>query len=217
MSDLREVLRGLEVFSGELPVFDTALLPADPQELFIDWLLAAVRDGVREPHAMTVSTIGADANPSARVLILKNVDSDGWQFAALADSRKGLELAARPQAALTFYWPALARQIRVRGSVAPAGAEDSAADFLARSPGARAEALIGRQSTPLADLASRDAAVRSAAERIERDPGLVAPGWTLFTLRADEVEFWQGDRERRHTRVEYRRTDAGWERGLLWP
>ncbi|WP_333769076.1 pyridoxine/pyridoxamine 5'-phosphate oxidase [Streptomyces sp. IBSBF 2435] len=217
MSDLRELLRGLDVFSGELPDFDIHALPADPRELFIDWLLAAVRTGVREPHAMTLSTVGADGNPSARVLIVKDVSPDGWHFAADAGSRKGRELTARPAAALTFYWSALARQVRVRGQVTAGEPDTGAADFLARSPGARAEALLGRQSTPLPDLATRDAAVREAAGRIGEDPGLVAPGWTLYTLRPDSVEFWQGDRERRHTRVDYTRTDDGWKRGLLWP
>ena len=217
MSDLREVLRAIEVFQGELPVFDLTQLPSDPHELFTEWLLTAIAAGVREPHAMTVSTTGLDGNPSARVLICKDVSADGWQFAADARSRKGRELAASPAAALTFYWSPLARQVRITGTVRPAGPGDAAADFLARSPGARAEALLGRQSTPLPDLATRDAAVRTAADRIEADPSLVAPGWTLYTLHAQAVEFWQGDRERRHTRVDYRRTDGGWERGLLWP
>lgn len=217
MSDIRELLRGLDVFSGELPDFDTGAAPADPRELFTDWLLDAVRAGVREPHAMTLSTTGTDGDPSARVLILKDVSPDGWHFAADAGSRKGRELAGRPAAALTFYWPPLARQVRIRGRVTAGDAEASAADFLARSPAARAEALLGRQSTPLADLAARDAAVRESAARIEGDPGLVAPGWTLYTLRPDSVEFWQGDRDRRHTRLDYTRTDDGWKRGLLWP
>jgi pyridoxamine 5'-phosphate oxidase len=217
VSDLREVLRELEVFEGELPDFDVSQLPTDPHELFTDWLLTAVRSGVREPHAMTVSTTGLDGNPSARVLICKNVTTEGWQFAADTGSRKGRELSGRSAAALTFYWSPLARQVRVRGTVRPGDAEESATDFLARSPGARAEALLGRQSTPLSDLDARDADVRAAAERIAAHPGLVAPGWTLYTLHAEEVEFWQGDRQRRHTRVDYRRTDAGWERGLLWP
>ncbi|WUH95077.1 pyridoxal 5'-phosphate synthase [Streptomyces sp. NBC_00433] len=217
MSDLRELLRGLDVFSGDLPDFDTDTLPADPRELFTDWLLAAVEAGVREPHAMTLSTIGTDGDPSARVLILKDVSPDGWHFAADAASRKGRELAGRPAAALTFYWSPLARQVRVRGRVTAGGGDASAADFLARSPGARAEALLGLQSAPLPDLATRDAAVREAAARIGREGGLVAPGWTLYALQPDSVEFWQGDRDRRHTRVEYARTDDGWKRGLLWP
>ncbi|SFF56366.1 Pyridoxamine 5'-phosphate oxidase [Actinacidiphila alni] len=217
MSDLREILRGLAVFDGDLPTFDVTELPADPHELFTDWLLAAVAAGVREPHAMTLSTLGADGDPAARVLIVKNVSAAGWEFASDSGRRKGRELAAHPAAALTFYWSPLARQVRVRGRVASLGPEASAADFLARSPGARAEALLGRQSTPLTGLADRDAAVREAAERVARDPGLLAPGWTLHTLRAESVEFWQGDRDRRHTRVLYTRTDDGWESGLLWP
>jgi pyridoxamine 5'-phosphate oxidase len=217
VSDLRELLRGIDVFSGDLPDFDPTGLPVDPQELFVEWLLAAHRGGVREPHAMTLSTIGSDGAPTARVLILKNVSAQGWQFAADADSRKGRELAAHPVASLTFHWSEPARQVRVRGRVEAAEPDSSAADFLARSPGARAEALLGLQSTPLSDLAARDEAVRAAARRIEEDPGLVAPGWTLYTLRADSVEFWQGDRDRRHTRVNYVCTGTGWERGLLWP
>jgi pyridoxamine 5'-phosphate oxidase len=217
VSDLREILRGLQVFDGDLPAFDISELPADPHDLFTDWLLAAIAAGVREPHAMTLSTTGGDGGPAARVLIVKNVSAEGWEFASDAGSRKGRELAAHPAAALTFYWSQLARQVRIRGRVEPAGTEASAADFLARSPGARAEALLGLQSTPLTDLAARDGAVRAAAARIDQEPGLVAPGWTLHTLRADSVEFWQGDRDRRHTRVDYVRTDSGWERGLLWP
>lgn len=217
MSDLRELLRGTEVFSGELPTFDPTGLPADPHELFSEWLLAAVRDGVREPHAMTLSTVDAAGDPDARVLILKNVSPQGWEFASDAGGRKGRQLAAHPVAALTFYWPPLARQVRVRGRVEPAGEADSAADFLARSPAARAEALLGRQSAPLGDLAERDAAVRESAGRVARDPGLVSPSWTLYVLRAERVEFWQGDRDRRHVRVDYVREGDGWERGLLWP
>jgi pyridoxamine 5'-phosphate oxidase len=217
VSDLRETLRGLDVFGGDLPSFDIAELPAGPHELFTEWLLAAIAAGVREPHAMTLSTLGTDGDPAARVLIVKNVSAAGWEFASDAGSRKGREPAAHPVAALTFYWSPLARQVRVRGRVESAGPAASAADFLARSPGARAEALLGRQSTALTGLAARDAAVREAAERVERELGLVAPGWTLHTLRADSVEFWQGDRDRRHTRVNYVRTDGGWERGLLWP
>lgn len=217
MSDLRELLRDIEVFSGELPVFDLTDLPADPHDLFTDWLLSALRQGVRVPHAMTLSTAGRGGDPTARMLILKDVSRQGWQFASGAGSRKGRDLAERPAAALTFFWPQVARQVRVTGDVTPASAEESAADFLARSPAARAEALLGRQSAPLADLTERDDAVAASAARVAADPGLVAPHWTLYTLRARGVEFWQGDRGRRHTRVVYTRTEDGWDRGLLWP
>ncbi|MFJ9377035.1 pyridoxal 5'-phosphate synthase [Streptomyces sp. NPDC101455] len=217
MDDLRQLLRELEVFGGELPTFHPLAAPDTPSELFAEWLLGALEAGVREPHAMTVSTAGADGNPTARTLILKGVGPDGWRFASDGGSVKARDLAQRPFAALTFYWSPLARQIRVRGPVVAADEAAGAADFLARSTGARAEALVGRQSQPLADLAERDAAVKESLEHLEDGPDLVAPGWTLHTVRPESVEFWQGDKERRHTRLVYVREGEGWRRQLLWP
>lgn len=115
MTELRQLLRDIEVFQGELPEFDPRTAPGTPVELFTEWLLHALDSGVREPHAMTLSTAGADGNPTARTLILKDVSAQGWQFASDADSAKGRDLADRPFAALTFYWPQSARQVRVRG------------------------------------------------------------------------------------------------------
>ncbi|GAA2530963.1 pyridoxine/pyridoxamine 5'-phosphate oxidase [Winogradskya humida] len=217
MTDLRQYLRGLPVFAGELPAFDPAQAPQQPDTLFVDWLTTAVDAGVREPHAMTLSTVDADGRPSARVLILKNIDDHGWQFAVHAASPKGQDLTRNPAAALTFYWPALARQVRVQGPVRPEPAERSAADFLARPTGSRAEASIGRQSQPLADRHTLDLAVRQARERITDAPNFVDPNWTLYTLTANTVEFWQGDKERKHTRLRYAHSADGWVRELLWP
>jgi pyridoxamine 5'-phosphate oxidase len=216
-ADLRTYLRSLPVFAGELPVFDPAETPDRPEDLFRTWLVAAVRAGVREPHAMTLSTIGIDGLPSARVLIVKNVDDAGWQFAAHGASPKGQDLLAHPAAALTFYWPQQARQIRVRGPVVPESAERGAADFLARPPGSRAEASIGRQSQVLRDPRDLDAATGQALRRIEERPDLVVPEWTLYCLRPTEVEFWQGDVRRRHTRLRYTRAGDTWRREALWP
>lgn len=217
MINVRHYLRGLPVFAGELPTFDPADAPEQPETLFVDWLVAAVDAGVREPHAMTLSTIGVDGAPSARVLILKNVDAAGWQFAVHAASPKGRDLARSPAAALTFYWPALARQIRVRGTVRPEAADRSAADFLARPVGSRAEASLGRQSQTLTDRDTLDLAVKQAQAEITADPGFVVPEWTLYTLTAGTVEFWQGDKQRRHTRLRYARSGDTWTRDLLWP
>jgi pyridoxamine 5'-phosphate oxidase len=154
------------------------------------------------------------------VLICKDVDSEGrWYFASGAARGKGRELAVNPHAALSFWWPQQGRQIRVRGVAGPAERQASAADFLARPPASRAEALIGRQSEPLADLAELDRAFTEAQARVSADPGLVAPGWTLYALTADEAEFWEGDLDRRHVRLRYRRSGSGsgWARQLLWP
>jgi pyridoxamine 5'-phosphate oxidase len=151
------------------------------------------------------------------VLILKNLDGGIWQFASTSTGPKGKQLANTPWAALTFYWPALGRQVRVRGAVSVANAEVSAQDYLARSPGARAATLPARQSDPLDSTRERDLALAEATERVTQDPELVAPEWTVYGVRADEVEFWQGDPQRKHIRLSYTRSGAAWARQMLWP
>jgi pyridoxamine 5'-phosphate oxidase len=212
------MLRGLEVFPAELPEFDVRSAPGDPVTLFLTWLAEAVRDKVLGPHAMTLATADAAGSVSSRVLICKDVDDDGrWYFASDAESVKGRDLAANPCAAASFYWPQQGRQIRISGVAASAGSDASAADFLARPPASRAAALAGRQSEPLDDPADLDAAFRQSQAAIDADPGLIAPGWTLYALTADTVEFWQADHQRRHIRVQYQRTVGPWTSRLLWP
>ncbi|MFK0012687.1 pyridoxal 5'-phosphate synthase [Streptomyces sp. NPDC091027] len=212
----RQWLRSLEVFGGPLPEFDPTEAPPDPVRLFLSWLIEAVADGVRHPHAMTLSTVDADGDPDSRVLILKGVDDSGWQFAGHAASPKGRQLAHHPAAALTFYWPEHGRQVRVRGSVTPGSAEENAADFLERSTTARAEALLGRQSLHLSDVRERDRALEDALGLIEQDPSLVDPAWTRYTLVPSHIEFWQAAKSRVHTRLRYERTGDAWKRFQLW-
>lgn len=106
MSDaFRSQLRALPDFPPDLPDFDPATAPSDPAELFKQWLDEALAAGVLQPHACSLATADGNGQPSARMLILKNIDDDGWHFATSRTSRKGLELAANPHAALNFYWP----------------------------------------------------------------------------------------------------------------
>jgi pyridoxamine 5'-phosphate oxidase len=215
---IREKLRSLPVFSGDQPEFDIGAAPEDPGTLFEAWFEDALDRGVSEPHAFTLSTTGAQERPNARVVILKGLESDGrWPFATSAASQKATEIEQIPWAAATFYWREVGRQVRVRGRVAQASAEDSARDFLARSEAARAEAMHGHQSEVLDDPADLDAAIEEGQARIAADPQTVAETWTLYHLIPDEVEFWQADRDRRHTRLRYRLTDGTWSKEQLWP
>jgi pyridoxamine 5'-phosphate oxidase len=214
---VRELLRAIPAVTGPLPAFDPGTAPDDPVPLFVQWLVTAIAGEVPDPHAMTLSTVDPAGRPAARVLVCRDVDAAGaWYFASAAASPKGRELRANPHAALTFYWPQQGRQIRVRGAVTPAGAERSAADFLARSPQSRAESLTGRQSDVLADPAELEIALQQARARLAANPGL-AGDWTLYALTADEVEFWQADDQRRHTRLRYERRAGSWTRVRLWP
>ncbi|HEX5741180.1 MAG TPA: pyridoxal 5'-phosphate synthase [Pilimelia sp.] len=214
---IRDLLRGLPVLAGPLPAFTPESAPPDPEPLFRSWLRGAVAAGVAEPHATTLSTVDDAGLPDARIVILKELDAHGWQFAGAAGSAKGRQLARRPLAAMTFHWRELGRQVRVRGPVLPRDADTAAADFRARPLGARIAGLAGRQSDVLADPAALDRAQAAGRRLLADDPGAVAPGHRVYALRAVEVEFWQGSADRRHVRLRYRRAGDGWRRDRLWP
>ncbi|MFE9256782.1 pyridoxal 5'-phosphate synthase [Streptomyces sp. NPDC006879] len=215
--DMYALLRSLPVLADQVSVFDPEDVPADPVTLFVRWLIAAVEAGVPSPHAAALATADAQGRPSARMLVCKDVEAAGhWYFASSATSRKGREIAENPHAALVFYWPAQARQIRIAGPVAPADAGRSAADFLARSPAARAEALLARQSQVLDDPIGAAALLRASQDRLAAQPDLVAPDRTLYALTAREAEFWQADDQRRHIRLRYQHTGTAWTRQRLW-
>ena len=219
-TDLHELLRSLRVWDPavtELPPFDPATAPGDPLPLFTRWLAEAVAAGQSEPHTVSLATADAEGWPDVRIVMLHGADADGWSFATHADSRKGRHLAARPYAALVFYWPVLGRQVRVRGPVTVAPAEEARADLHARSTGALAAALTGRQSAPLSSPDELARASEAAWEQAGREPDAPVPSWTLYRLRPEEVEFFQGDARRRHVRLSYRRTEEGWRTQLLWP
>ncbi|GAA1936021.1 pyridoxine/pyridoxamine 5'-phosphate oxidase [Kitasatospora viridis] len=219
-SELRELLYAHPAMARELPpAFDTAAVPDGPGELFADWLIGALRDGVPDAQTAVLATTGLDGAPDGRVVALRELDPEPglWWFHADARSPKGRQLAADPRAALTFYWPALGRQVRVRGTVEAAPVERTAAAFRELSPKSRTAALVGRQSEPLAGPERFDRAWREADRELAGQPELVVAEYRQYGVRAVEVEFWQGSFDRRHQRLAYRRAGEGWRRELLWP
>ncbi|MDL5202190.1 pyridoxal 5'-phosphate synthase [Streptomyces sp. ALI-76-A] len=219
-TDLHQLLRSLRVWDPEvtaLPSFDPDTAPGTPLPLFTAWFAEAVAAGQTEPHTMSLATADEEGLPDVRIVMLHGADADGWSFATHATSRKGGQLAARPYAALAFYWPVLGRQVRIRGPVTAAPSLEGQADLHARSTGALAAALTGRQSDLLGSLDELAHASRTAWERARREPGAPVSSWTLYRLRPEEVEFFQGDERRRHVRLAYRHGEGGWTRRLLWP
>ncbi|MDA2808364.1 pyridoxine/pyridoxamine 5'-phosphate oxidase [Nocardiopsis suaedae] len=216
---IRRLLRDLPVFDGAVPPFEPASAPDEPLELFEEWLQQAVEAGVREPHAAAVATADAGGSPSVRVLILKDADERGFSFATSSTSRKGRELAERPEAAMVFHWREQARQIRLRGPVLIGTPEENAADFRERSLEGRAAGMHGLQSSPLNDLDEVARAFEDGISALEADPGAVPSSWALYRLVPMEAEFWQGHPKRLHTRLRYTRpsVDDAWKRELLWP
>lgn len=211
---VQNLLRGLAVFPEEMRPFDPTSAPESPLDLFTQWLRDAIDGGVPAPHAVTVSTTDDEGRPDARVVILRGLDDRGFSFASSSDSPKGRQLQASPYAALTFFWQAVGRQVRVSGAVTPGTAEENDADFRRRHPAARALVLAGPQSDVIAEGESVSAAVERELDGIE-DKGSAT--WTVYTVAPERVEFWQADPERRHTRLRYVRSGEGWRREVLWP
>ncbi|WP_328872100.1 pyridoxal 5'-phosphate synthase [Streptomyces sp. NBC_00287] len=218
--DLHELLRSLRVWDPEvteLPPFDPGAAPAEPLPLFASWFAEAVAAGQIEPHTMSLATSDEEGRPDVRTVMLHGADADGWSFATHVSSRKGRQLAVRPFAALGFYWPVLGRQVRVRGPVTAAASAESQADLHARSTGALAAALTGRQSEVLGSLEELARVSAESWARAQQEPDAPVPTWTLYRLLPEEVEFFQGDEKRQHVRLNYHRAAEGWSRELLWP
>ncbi|MEV5608018.1 pyridoxal 5'-phosphate synthase [Streptomyces sp. NPDC052225] len=214
---IQAALRTLRVWDTALPAFVPATAPDAPLPLFVEWFTAAVDAGQTEPHTPSLATTDAEGRADVRTVMLHGADAAGFHFASHSGSAKGRQLAARPYAALGFYWPLLGRQVRVRGPVRTAPHEVAYADLHARSTGALASALVGHQSEPLTSYEELERASDAAWERARREPEADVASWTAYELAPEEVEFFQGDARRRHVRVRYRRTADGWVKELLWP
>ncbi|WP_406421398.1 pyridoxal 5'-phosphate synthase [Streptomyces sp. NBC_00842] len=213
----RDLLHAQRVWDVDLPAFDPAAAPRSPLPLFHAWFAEAVAAGQTEPHTMTLATVDAEGHPDVRMLMLHDADDRGWHFATHATSAKGRQLAARPHAALGFYWPAQGRQVRVRGPVTACTPAESRADLHVRSTGALASALVGRQSEVLGSYEELNRASDAAWERAQAEPEADVASWTRYVVEPHEVEFFQGDVRRRHVRLRYRRDGGNWTRELLWP
>lgn len=184
----------------------------------MEWLRSAENAGIAEPHAVAVSTIDSDGAPDSRMLVLKDLTSEGsWCFAGRRDSAKGTQLGARPVAALLFYWREQIRSVRIRGHIVEGSPDEARADFTARHPEARAVALSGRQGAALTAQDDLAHDVATAATRLAAECDLVPEEWVVWKLDPTEVEFWQGSESRLHTRLRYRRRAPGWDVTQLRP
>ena len=192
-------------------------LLGDPIAQFKSWYDAARRAGVPLPEACALATAPRDGSPSARMVLMKDVDARGFTFATSYTSRKGRELAENSSAALLFYWHGLGRQVRVEGSVERLPPQESDAIFLARPRDSRLSALASRQSEPIASRAELEARVRQLAAGLEGEEVERPDFWGGYRLAPDALEFWQHRENRLHIRFAYRRSADGWTIDELQP
>ena len=195
-----------------------ANVDADPTRLFNLWLQAAIDAGLHEPNAMTLATASSDGHPSARIVLLKGVDSNGFIFFTNYESRKGEELAENPHAALTCWWDILERQVRVEGRVQRLDGRESDAYYGSRPLGSRLGAWVSAQSQVIEHRDELETKLAELKAKYADDPPPRPAFWGGYRVIAERIEFWQGGPNRLHDRLRYtRQIDDTWQIERLSP
>lgn len=198
-----------------------ALAEADidqsPFTQFGKWFKEAVDAQLYEPNVMTLATADLSGKPSARILLLKAFDENGFVFYTNYASKKGEQLAQNPQAAMVFFWPELERQVRIEGTIVKVSAEESTSYFHSRPKGSQIGATASPQSSVIADRTLLEERVKELTATYEGQEIPRPEHWGGYLLEPDLIEFWQGRPSRLHDRINYTWVEGVWTINRLAP
>jgi pyridoxamine 5'-phosphate oxidase len=207
----------MTTITNNIAGLDEKTINRDPIKQFQEWLNDAIAAQLPLPEAMTLATATPDGKPSARMVLLKQVDDDGFVFFTNYNSAKAEQLDANPYAALVFYWARLDRQVRVEGSVIRTSAQESRDYFKTRPR----ESQIGAWASAQSETISGREVLEQRAQELEAlycDRDIDCPEyWGGYRLRAERIEFWKSRIGRLHDRILYQWGSSGWTISRLAP
>ena len=189
----------------------------DPIVQFHEWFEKVIEADLHEPNAMILATATGEGRPSARTVLLKGYDEQGFVFYTNYEGRKARELEANPTCALLFYWGELERQVRIEGRASRLSTEVSDAYFLSRPRGSRLGAWASEQSRPVEDRSVLEERVKALEAEYEGREIPRPPFWGGYRVEPEVIEFWQGRENRLHDRLVYRRSEGEWTIERLQP
>lgn len=188
----------------------------DPLQQFEQWQQEALQAKVNEPTAMNLATVGENGRPSARIVLLKEVNAKGFVFFTNYLSHKGQDLSHHPFASLTFFWPELQRQVRIEGKVEKISEQASDEYFASRPYTSRLGAWASEQSQPIENY--RSLLAKAATLALKYPLHVPRPAhWGGYIVIPDKVEFWQGRASRLHDRIQYSLQHNQWIKQRLAP
>lgn len=201
---------------GELSLSE-ASVQSDPLLQFKLWFEEVLEQEKNDPTAMVLATVDDKGCPDTRVVLLKGLEEGNFVFYTNYQSAKSLQLQHNPYAALNFYWPQMARQVRIRGPVKKVSVEESDKYFSSRPIKSQLSAIISPQSQEVPDRASLEAALNQLIEQHGQESILRPQNWGGYMVIPDEIEFWQGRDNRLHDRIHYFKSKGSWGHRRLAP
>ena len=189
----------------------------DPIIQFKNWFSDAVKAQLYEPNVMTFATADSDGKPSARIVLLKGIDENGFVFYTNYESKKAQDLIVNPQAALVFFWAELERQVRIEGIVSKVDKEVSDTYFHSRPIGSQIGAIASAQSSVLSDRSDLEEKFVALTAQYEGKEIPKPDNWGGYLIEPKYIEFWQGRSSRLHDRITYDLVDGDWKISRLAP
>lgn len=190
---------------------------SEPYDQFRRWLAEAEASEPNDPNAMAIASVGADGQPSVRMVLLKDADTRGFVFYTNHESRKGRQLQETRKAALLFHWKSLGRQVRVEGSVENVTEAEADSYFASRHRSSQIGAWASQQSRPLESRFELEKRVAAFAAKYAIGTVPRPPYWSGFRIVPNRIEFWENKPFRLHDRLVYSRAGDGWTTEKLYP